>query len=197
MRASIISPLVLGMIASTSMLAQPFFFRRDIPMTGRPASVIVGDFNGDRRPDLAIYSEYAEVVVLLNQGGGNFARPIRTGVKLHWEGGPGVFVADFNGDGKDDVTTLEGVFLSHGDGTFETGQQFDAPRVAIIAVTDFNGDGRSDLIVSGPSGTQVVLSKGDGTFRSVPAFSVITGRLQHRASPADSLLRPHQPGHLA
>jgi uncharacterized protein (TIGR03437 family) len=170
MRASIVSPLVLGMIASTSLPAQPFFFRRDVPLTGRPASVVVGDFNGDRRPDLAIYSDYAGVVVLLNQGAGNFGRPIPTGVKLHWEGGPGVIAADFNGDGRDDLAILEGVFLSRGDGTFEPGQQFNPTSTGILAAADFNGNGKSDLVVEGLSGTQVLLSSGDGTFRAGPTL---------------------------
>jgi hypothetical protein len=79
-------------------------------------------------------------------------------------------VADVNGDGKDDLVTIEGVFLSRGDGTFQPTQSIsNAKDVVVVTAGDFNGDGKSDVLISDMiAGTRVMLSNADGTFRSGP-----------------------------
>jgi uncharacterized repeat protein (TIGR01451 family) len=73
------------------------------PATGlRPYGIVVGDFNGDGKPDLAIANNDSNTVsILLGDGNGNFtpiATPLPTGA------GP-VFpsVGDFNNDGSLDI----------------------------------------------------------------------------------------------
>src|SRR6266545_1462503 len=67
---------VLGcLLAGDSLEAQPAFFRKDIPVADRPNTVIIGDFNGDSRPDMAVGSS-AGTSILLNAGRGDFGRPI-------------------------------------------------------------------------------------------------------------------------
>jgi len=166
--------LPLIALASNGLLAQPFFFRKDIPVGVNPFYVVVGDFNGDGRPDLAVEGLF----ILLNQGGGNFGQPIGTEILVggFLVGGP-LFVGDFNGDGKDDLVTNHGLLLvSRGDGTFLPPRPIAdlVTQGTVQAAGDFNRDGKFDLLVGGgippwgePSdeGVRVWLGYGDGTFR--------------------------------
>jgi uncharacterized protein (TIGR03437 family) len=153
--------IVFCIVASNCLLAQPFFFRKDIPVGERPYAFVVGDFNGDGRPDLA-FSAWEGLFVLLNTGGGNFGRPIRME-----SAGFGAVLAtgDFNGDGSDDLVSSRGLLLSRGDGTFLPLRPIDAGDP--VAAGDFNRDGKSDLVfrLSRGRGFGVLMGNGDGTFR--------------------------------
>src|SRR5262245_55665799 len=82
--------------------AQMTFLRKDVPVGDRPLPVIAGDFNRDSRQDLAVNS-FAGLFVLLNNGNGNFAPPIKLPTEIHPMFGPTptnyTLAADFNGDG--------------------------------------------------------------------------------------------------
>ncbi len=47
-------------VAANGLLAQPAFLRKDIPVSGY---AFAGDFNGDRRPDLAVCSSDATATI--------------------------------------------------------------------------------------------------------------------------------------
>jgi hypothetical protein len=72
------------------------------PQTGSvPYSVVVADFNGDGKPDLAVANAGSNTItVLLGEGNGNFAPPISPAVATD-----PVYAAvgDFNGDGVPDL----------------------------------------------------------------------------------------------
>jgi hypothetical protein len=91
------------------LLGQVAFLRKDIPVGDRPSTVIVGDFNGDSRPDLAVNS-FSGLYIFLNAGGGSFARPIRTPGAIHPMFGPEpsqyTVAADFNRDGRLDLAGI-------------------------------------------------------------------------------------------
>ncbi len=163
--------LLLCLVGSNGLLAQPAFFRKDIPVTS-PVAVVAGDFNGDRRPDLAVYLWYEGIAVLLNAGGGNLGRPIQTKVEVHSFRPGFLMVADFNADGRDDLVTTETVLLSGGDGTFQPARQVSN----VAAVGDFNRDGKSDLLVIDREGTRVLLGNGDGSFQMGAAVTPLGGR---------------------
>ena len=86
----------------------------------------------------------------------------------------GVVTADFNGDGRADVATVNRwgdgfgsvtVLLSNPDGTMQEMRLTDAgvdPHS--IAAGDFNGDGDVDVAVTTATDVRVLLGNGDGTF---------------------------------
>lgn len=154
-----------------------------------PCSLILGDFNGDGKLDLAVPDRSANnVYVQLGNGDGSFQSGTPYTVPgldaLH------VVTADLNRDGKLDlvVTSFSGasgytsVLLGNGDGTF--GPPVSYPVGAYdVGAADLNGDGILDLVVSGSSGgpqptygVSVLLGNGDGTF-GLPITTAVPGNL--------------------
>ncbi len=140
---------------------------------------MVGDFNGDGKPDLAvgnfvgianIASSSNSVSVLLNQGNGTFG-PQSTYATGKYTSS--IAVGDFNGDGKPDLAVVNqgdntvGVLLNMGNGTFRSQTAYAAGNVPVsVAVGDFNGDGKPDLAVTnGTDNTvSVLVNEGNGIF---------------------------------
>jgi FG-GAP-like repeat/Abnormal spindle-like microcephaly-assoc'd, ASPM-SPD-2-Hydin/FG-GAP repeat len=155
-----------------------------------PAALAVGDINGDGHPDLVVGNEGTSsyvsdtVSVLLNKGNGTFEG------HADFKVGPGpieMLTADFDGDGKPDLVSLNqdnsvSVLLSNGDGTFQTQVRTSVLPYSIpfviraIAAGDFNGDGITDLVLSldtgppagPPASRQVLLGDGHGGFQVLP-----------------------------
>ncbi|HEV7219537.1 MAG TPA: FG-GAP-like repeat-containing protein, partial [Terriglobales bacterium] len=161
-------------------------------------SIVVGDFNRDGIPDLAVVNNCAStgcssggtVGILLGKGDGTF-KPAVT----YSSGGQGAYslaTADFNNDGIADLAVVNncanstcsnggavGVLLGNGDGTFQ------APIVSSsgglfaysLAIADFNQDWHPDLAVSNEYGgtsnggtLSVLLGNGDGTFQAAANY---------------------------
>lgn len=129
-----------------------------------PGQEVVGDFNGDGRPDIAVSNSDGNLSILLGTGTGTFLPPINTpGVA-----GNDMVAADFNLDGKLDLAiTTSGssqVLLGNGDGTFQNPIVLAVMFVDPIAAADFNLDGKPDLIVTTGFQILVLPGNGNGTF---------------------------------
>jgi hypothetical protein len=99
----------------------PAFLAQDV--TTQSYSLVVADFNGDRRPDIALslggLSGNQTFALLLGRGDGTFTAP-----SYIFDGGASsLLAADFNGDGKLDIvaggTDGTAFLFGNGDGTFQ------------------------------------------------------------------------------
>jgi hypothetical protein len=145
--------------ASTASFADQQTF-----VTGnQPTGVAVADFNGDKKPDLAVSNFNAHnVSVLLNTTAAGATTPSFADQRGFGDfiEAAGVAVADFNGDGRPDLAVTDQYSdqlyallntTPHGASTPSFGEQvgFLAGRApASLAVGDFNGDGKPDLVVA-------------------------------------------------
>ena len=126
-------------------------------------SVVIADFNGDGKPDLAFAVGNTSFAVLLGNGNGTFGTPA-----YFYDGGASSIVAaDFNGDGKLDIAAAASsglaILLGNGNGTFQPATfPFTSVSSSLIAV-DLIGNGKTDLV----SGSDVFLGNGDGTFTAL------------------------------
>jgi hypothetical protein len=133
-----------------------------------PQSFVVGDFNGDGKPD--IVTSGGGVNFLAGNGDGTFAAPVVTPVG---QTANSLAAGDFRADGKLDLVLASNtvsVLSGTGTGTFTTAPSFPTTQLPTsMAVGDFNGDGKPDLVTSG-LGVSVLLNNGDGTFRQGPVL---------------------------
>ncbi len=133
------------------------------PSIASPACAVVGDFNGDGVPDLAVSgTEGTAITVLLGKGGGIFGPPVSYIVGTS---GDGLAVGDLNGDGKLDLVVSDGnrigVLLGNGDGTFLPPIFSNVPGpLNAVAIADFNGDGKADVAVANSDSSVEVLLGG-------------------------------------
>jgi FG-GAP-like repeat len=128
--------------------------------------VVVGDVNGDGKPDLVAVADLffrtangqlqsGTVAVLLGNGDGTFQPAFKYPVAA---GLLSVILGDFNGDGLLDMAVSSGsgtnnpatgvtVLLGNGDGTFRNAVTYAAPN-GPLGVGDLNGDGQQDLVIA-------------------------------------------------
>lgn len=130
------------------------------------------DFNNDGHLDVAVVDYWNNYLrVLLGNGNGSFSiqRSYYTGRNGY---SFGIGVADFNGDGHQDIAVSNnyrrniGIFLGHGDGTFEeqvpsfTGGYY---YPYFFTVGDLNGDQRPDVAIAYDLANAVGILFGDGS----------------------------------
>ncbi|MGC9948408.1 MAG: VCBS repeat-containing protein [Bryobacteraceae bacterium] len=123
-----------------------------------PASVAVGDFNGDGKLDLAVANSASDwVSILPGNGNGTFQTPVNAEVG---SGSGFVIAGDFNGDGNLDLAITSGTGVSilagTGAGAFQPPVGFAAGYVPVaLAAGDFNQDGKPDLAVANSRSSNV------------------------------------------
>ena len=153
--------------------------------------IAVGDFNGDKKPDLAVVNNAGTTsnnVAILTNGStpGSFVFTAAQLPNLSTLGATEITAADLNNDGKIDLVvpmwgvtgtpgTSVALFLGKGDGTFNAESDFNLgfnnPYYATVG--DFNGDGKVDLAVTTQDqtnahnqGIAIALGNGAGTFQT-------------------------------
>ncbi len=142
--------------------------------------VVVGDFNGDGKLDIAAVDSQlgGAVYLLLGNGDGTFQTlPVESGTSAI-----ALTAGDFNGDGKLDLAVSNqgiagsvDIFLGNGDGTFQSPKNVPVGRFPLgLVAGDFNGDGKLDLAVAlnGAEGVGILLGNGDGTFQTPVAYGL-------------------------
>jgi hypothetical protein len=132
-------------------------------------SVVAGDFNNDKKLDVAVGGlSNQSLAVLLGKGDGTFAPAAYV-----FDGGADALIAaDFNSDGILDIaaggtnqTSQSALLLGNGDGTFQAAVfPSDLSDFAALFTADLTNDGHADLV----SRNQVALGNGDGTFTLGP-----------------------------
>ncbi len=182
--------------------ASPRFLSGPRPFAGdEPTVVVAVDFNGDRKPDLATLNvggpRLKSVGVLVQRvGDGPLAFDSVRTVSIG-ENADSLLVADFDGDGNDDLAVLSHpadagnsevrIALNTGTGGLRTPFGFDVPcpvggalgcRARAMTAADFDGNGTADLAVALPlgggqgDGVQVFSGLGEGQFRPGVVFTV-------------------------
>jgi len=192
----IIAVLLTLVSLTTTCGATEFAPLKNYPVGINPKAVVIADFNGDRKLDIAVansgdpgIADAGNVSILLGNGDGTFqpAKDIIAG-----KNPCSIAVGDFNGDGHLDLVVANNginvaggwlpgtvsVLLGNGDGTFRTHVDYaTGTGPSSIAVGDFNGDNRLDLAVAAhPANVvSVLLGRGDGTFQPHVDYATGTG----------------------
>ncbi|MGA2742534.1 MAG: VCBS repeat-containing protein [Bryobacteraceae bacterium] len=156
---------------------------------GQLETIVIGDFNNDGYPDIAVGGFLSGVGVYINNGDGTFSGPATYGTD---ETTFGLATADVDHDGNLDLIGQGFVLLGIGNGAFEVAAPLVQPSTrpagtvrpgtaptatsvigGPVAVADLNGDGNIDVAYVGDDGggVQIFLGNGNGTFRAPPRGS--------------------------
>jgi len=172
---------------------------------------VIGDFNGDHKPDIAVVCQYgSQISVLFGNGDGSFRPPVLNGPFPTARGR--ILALDVNGDGRTDLLltsfgqqVLTGVptcfggsesghgndlipLISKGDGNFN--QLPSIPTggfYTLWGASDLNGDGIPDLLFNDDTQLDVgfMLGVKGGTFSPLTSISTTPGLCSNLGTVAD------------
>jgi hypothetical protein len=155
-----------------------------IPLGVNPLAIDWGDFNKDGKLDLAVVSNPSKVTIALGKGDGNFETPTDVSASIGGNDAKTLTVADFDGDGFDDIAVLlappdNKVVVLYGSGgtSFTAGlpfPPFGGNNVSDLAARDINGDLLPDLVVSvGASANAVYAFVSNGASRGFDSVATV------------------------
>jgi hypothetical protein len=173
----------------------------DLNMAGfglEPGQIVIGDFNADGIPDVAVacggFDTIDNLRILIGNGDGTMQAAGAPASDNIFQPASSIVAGDFNGDGKLDLAltfvsnddaccgvSSYFVFLGNGDGTFQSpvGSALAVnTNPASIRTADFNGDGIPDLAMlavgnplnSTVGAPMILIGNGDGTFQAPVTF---------------------------
>lgn len=154
----------------------------DYGSDGSAIALAMGDFNRDGRIDLVVANfngnNTTHVSTLLGNGDGTFGNVAAYATGQH---PVGVIAADFNGDKKVDLATVNtydgtvSVLMNAGGGKFGAAASYpvSSGQYGTIVSADFSGDGFPDIATANYSaGTvSILLNRGDGTFAAYKDYA--------------------------
>lgn len=183
-----VSLLLPLLIASASPSTVGFRPSVDYPAGTKPRGIVVADFNGDGKMDLAV-GDYGDpnvgddggVKLFLGNGDGTFQPATNTVAgKNPCLDHACLVSADFNSDGKVDLAAANNdsslsVLFGRGDGTFQPHVDYvTSGRPSELRLGDLNGDHHPDLIILVfDSSVSTRLGNSDGTFQDEVAHSTV------------------------
>ena len=153
---------------------------------GIPASIGLGDLDGDQLPDLVVTDLSSSVGIALPwfhaDGAGAFAA-VQFLTTPYMLGDYTLALADLNADGKLDLAVSDSgntgepggiqIFLNNGDATFAGPVLYDSQGPPnSIAIGDFDGKGGPDMAVAVYNTVWVFTNPGDGTFGGKVPYTV-------------------------
>jgi hypothetical protein len=170
--------------------------RNGLGQTVGIAAIHAADMNNDGQTDVVVggfravpigprggvsRTDYLHVLLPAADGSGSFAQAY-----THQISRSSIHVADFDGDGRQDLltvaavkskTTSSNLWLGDGDGTLTLEAEVTQFVAVEVTVGDFNGDGKADVIRENANGKSTVfLGQGDGRFNRTDTIDV-TGEL--------------------
>ena len=168
--------LMVGNGDGTFQTARRIVTDKRYPECGEGQSLVVNDFNGDGKADLAFCywnGPTLRIGIALGNGDGTFQQPVYYQIPF----GPGrtfpfnFTAGDFNSDGKTDlIAVTEGVgtpkfavLWGNGDGTFQKAQKITLPKnfggQGGIVTGDFDSDGLLDFVLENDTGLGVYVQR--------------------------------------
>jgi hypothetical protein len=146
-----------------------------------PDFLATADFNGDGNQDIVVADfgtnvGVAGISVLLGDGKGSFAAPVKVGPNLQFAFQ--VLTGDFDGDGNADIAYSSSGFndsvsilLGNGKGNFSAAKAVTSSLlIFIFTVGDFNHDNILDFAVEEGGIVEMLLGTGQGNYQSVGSF---------------------------
>ncbi len=155
-----------------------------------PQSLVLADFNGDKKLDFAVANNSGQfATIALGNGDGTFRDSPHYNESNQWASN--VAVADFNLDGIPDVVEAGGgtgagltVMLGTSHGVFKAPTEINLgagyyTHINFVLAGDVSGDGKPDLVSSTPygggtPGVEVLLGLGTGKFKTPVIYSTGT-----------------------
>lgn len=151
-------------IVSTTSFNGVNIFTQSTPLQLQAGSSLI-EFRPPSLVGIEADGSFGGVSILSGNGSGTFAvgRSFSTSNMAFTLG-----VADFNGDGRLDLASEDGMHIGNGDGTFKAKINYN--QSGAVSTGDVDNDGRADIILAQDSfgtaadGIRVLRSNGDGTF---------------------------------
>jgi hypothetical protein len=140
------------------------------PVQGRAAAVVVvGDFNGDGKMDVALARLFSNTIsVFFGDSAGGFDSQTSYSIQGTLTG---MAAGDFDRDGRSDLAVAADsrrvlILLANGQSSFRQHQEITLPGVSTISAGDIDSNGNVDLVAGGrePASLVVLWGNGDGTF---------------------------------